>query len=148
MCHINWPIIVVIPRPETTRSSFLHDIIVDSIQVISLVSRCDWASYQPCGWIENQRRNRIHHSSSSSIGWYHTLCSTNRASEQNENFPLCSPQVAPPPRGGAIGRSSTVATFFIDLIVVDEDPELTKDWTLALQSDYNNYNINIPIRPY
>jgi hypothetical protein len=39
-------------------------------------------------------------------------------------------------------------TFFINLIVVDEDPELTKDLTLAPPIDYNNYNINMPIRPY
>jgi hypothetical protein len=36
--------------------------------------------------------------------------------------------------------------FFINLIVVDEDPELTKDSTLAPPIDYNNYNINMPIR--
>ena len=39
-------------------------------------------------------------------------------------------------------------TFFINLIVVDEDPILTKDLTLAPPIDYNNYNINMPIRPY
>jgi len=39
-------------------------------------------------------------------------------------------------------------TFFINLIIVDEDPILTKDLTLAPPIDYNNYNINIPIRPY
>jgi hypothetical protein len=37
-------------------------------------------------------------------------------------------------------------TFFINLIIVDEDPELTKDLTLAPPIDYNHYNINMPIR--
>ena len=39
-----------------------------------------------------------------------------------------------------------LSTFFINLIIVDEDPILTKDLTLAPPIDYNNYNINIPIR--
>ena len=39
-------------------------------------------------------------------------------------------------------------TFYISLIIVDIDPELTKDLTLAPPIDYNNYNVNIPIRPY
>jgi hypothetical protein len=39
-------------------------------------------------------------------------------------------------------------TFFINLIVVDEDPILTKDLTLAPPIDYNNYNINMPIKNY
>jgi hypothetical protein len=38
--------------------------------------------------------------------------------------------------------------FFVNLIVVDEDPEVTKDFTLAPPIDYHNYIINIPIRPY
>jgi hypothetical protein len=38
--------------------------------------------------------------------------------------------------------------FFINLIIVDEDPELTKDLTLAPPVDYNNYNVNMPIRNY
>ena len=38
--------------------------------------------------------------------------------------------------------------FFYSLIIVDEEPEVTKDLTLAPPIDYNNYNINIPIRPY
>ena len=41
-----------------------------------------------------------------------------------------------------------LSTFFINLIIVDEDPILTKDLTLAPPIDYNNYNINIPIRNY
>jgi hypothetical protein len=39
-------------------------------------------------------------------------------------------------------------TFYISLIIIDIDPELTKDLTLAPPIDYNNYNVNIPIRPY
>ncbi len=35
--------------------------------------------------------------------------------------------------------------FFINLIIVDEDPELTQDLTLAPPIDYNNYFIDIPI---
>jgi hypothetical protein len=38
--------------------------------------------------------------------------------------------------------------FFINLIVIDEDPQVTKDLTLASPIDNNNYNINNPIRPY
>ncbi len=35
--------------------------------------------------------------------------------------------------------------FFINLIIVDEDPEPNKDLTLAPPIDYNNYIIDIPI---
>ena len=38
--------------------------------------------------------------------------------------------------------------FFISLIIIDEDVELTKDLTLAPPIDYNNYNVNMPIRNY
>ena len=38
--------------------------------------------------------------------------------------------------------------FYISLIIIDEDPKLTSDLTLAPPIDYNNYNINMPIRPY
>ncbi len=41
-----------------------------------------------------------------------------------------------------------LSTFFINLIIVDEDPELTKDLTLVPPIDYNNYIIHIPIRNY
>jgi len=41
-----------------------------------------------------------------------------------------------------------LSTFFINLIIVDEDPVLTKDLTLAPPIDYNNYNINLPIKQY
>ena len=36
-------------------------------------------------------------------------------------------------------------TFFLNLIIVDEDPILTKDLTLAPPIDYKNYNVNMPI---
>ena len=38
--------------------------------------------------------------------------------------------------------------FFISLIIIDEDVELTKDLTLAPPIDYNTYNVNMPIRNY
>ena len=41
-----------------------------------------------------------------------------------------------------------LSTFFVNLIIVDEDPVLTKDLTLAPPIDYNNYNINLPIKQY
>ena len=41
-----------------------------------------------------------------------------------------------------------LSTFFINLIVVDEDPVRTLDLTLAPPIDYNNYNVNMPIRTY
>ena len=44
--------------------------------------------------------------------------------------------------------SKPLNTFFINLIIVDEDPILTKDLTLAPPIDYNHYNVNIPIRNY
>jgi hypothetical protein len=39
-------------------------------------------------------------------------------------------------------------TFFVNLIIVDEDMELTKDLTLAPPIDYKHYNTNVPIRQY
>ena len=44
--------------------------------------------------------------------------------------------------------SNPLQFFYISLIIIDEDPELTSDLTLAPPIDYNNYNINIPIRNY
>ena len=44
--------------------------------------------------------------------------------------------------------SKPLSTFFLNLVIVDEDPELTKDLTLAPPIDYNNYNVNIPIKNY
>ena len=41
-----------------------------------------------------------------------------------------------------------LSTFFLNLIIVDEDAELTKDLTLAPPIDYNNYNVNMPIKTY
>jgi hypothetical protein len=39
-------------------------------------------------------------------------------------------------------------TLFLNLVIVDEDMELTKDLTLAPPIDYKNYNTNMPIRQY
>ena len=44
--------------------------------------------------------------------------------------------------------STPLNLFYISLIIIDEDPEITKDLTLAPPIDYNNYNNNMPIRPY
>ena len=38
--------------------------------------------------------------------------------------------------------------FFLNLIIIDEDPELTLDTTLAPPIDYKNSHNNIPIKPY
>jgi len=39
-------------------------------------------------------------------------------------------------------------TLFVNLIIVDEDMELTKDLTLAPPIDYKHYNVNMPIKQY
>ena len=44
--------------------------------------------------------------------------------------------------------STPLNLFHISLVIIDEDVELTKDLTLAPPIDYNNYNVNMPIRPY
>jgi hypothetical protein len=44
--------------------------------------------------------------------------------------------------------SNPLNFFYISLIIIDEDVELTSDLTLAPPIDYNNYNVNIPIRNY
>ena len=44
--------------------------------------------------------------------------------------------------------NSPLKNFYISLVIVDIDPELTKDLTLAPPIDYNTYNVNMPIRPY
>ena len=44
--------------------------------------------------------------------------------------------------------SNPLRNFYITLVIIDIDPELTKDLTLAPPVDYNNYNVNIPIRNY
>ena len=44
--------------------------------------------------------------------------------------------------------NSPLKNFYISLVIVDIDPELTKDLTLAPPIDYNNYKVNIPIRNY
>ncbi len=38
--------------------------------------------------------------------------------------------------------------FYISLIIIDQDPELTKDLTLAPPNDYNNFNVNMSIKQY
>ena len=44
--------------------------------------------------------------------------------------------------------STPLNLFYISLIIIDEDLEITKDLTLAPPIDYNNYNVNIPIQQY
>jgi hypothetical protein len=44
--------------------------------------------------------------------------------------------------------STPINLFAISLVIIDVDPELTKDLTLAPPIDYNTYNVNMPIRPY
>jgi hypothetical protein len=39
-----------------------------------------------------------------------------------------------------------LTTFFLNLIIVDEDPQLTKDLNLAPPIDYRHYNVNMPIK--
>ena len=41
-----------------------------------------------------------------------------------------------------------LSTFFLNLIIVDNDPELTKDLTLAPPIDYKKFNIYMPIKQY
>ena len=43
---------------------------------------------------------------------------------------------------------TALSSFYISLIIVDVDPELTLDNTLAPPFDSNNYNINFPIKQY
>ena len=44
--------------------------------------------------------------------------------------------------------NTPLKNFYISLVIIDIDPELTKDLTLAPPVDYNNYNVNMPIRNY
>ena len=44
--------------------------------------------------------------------------------------------------------NTPLAFFYISLIIIDEDPQLTLDLTLAPPIDYNNYNVNMPIKTY
>ena len=48
----------------------------------------------------------------------------------------------------SIAFVNNLITFSLTLIIIDVDPELTLDNTLAPPIDYNNYNVNIPIRNY
>ena len=51
-----------------------------------------------------------------------------------------------PTATSAISFITNLGTFYISLIIIDEDPELTHDLTLAPPIDYKNYNVNQPIR--
>ena len=42
--------------------------------------------------------------------------------------------------------NTPLKNFYISVVIIDIDPELTKDLTLAPPIDYNNYNVNMPIR--
>ena len=44
--------------------------------------------------------------------------------------------------------SKPLSTIFINLVIIDEDPILTKDLTVVPPIDYNNYNVNMPIKNY
>ena len=43
---------------------------------------------------------------------------------------------------------TALASFYINLIIIDVDPELTLDNTLAPHFDLKNYNNNFPINQY
>ena len=51
-----------------------------------------------------------------------------------------------PTATSSISFLSNLGTFYISLIIIDEDPELTHDLTLAPPIDYKTYNVNQPIR--
>jgi len=44
--------------------------------------------------------------------------------------------------------SSPLSTFYINFVIIDEDPELTHDTTLAPPIDYKTYNLNYSIKQY
>jgi hypothetical protein len=44
--------------------------------------------------------------------------------------------------------SKPLNTLFVNLIIVDEDMEVTKDLTLAPPIEYKHYNTNMPIKQY
>ena len=48
----------------------------------------------------------------------------------------------------SIAFVNNLSTFSLTLIIIDVDPELTLDNTLAPPFDSNNYNINFPIKQY
>ena len=45
-------------------------------------------------------------------------------------------------------RGVSLQTFCLSLIIIDVDPELTLDNTLAPPFDLKNYNVNFPINQY
>ncbi len=44
--------------------------------------------------------------------------------------------------------STALLTFYLSLVIIDVDPELTLDNTLAPPFDLKNYNVNFPINQY
>ena len=44
--------------------------------------------------------------------------------------------------------NSPLSNFYINLVIIDEDLELTKDTVLAPPINMSNYNVNIPIKMY
>lgn len=41
-----------------------------------------------------------------------------------------------------------LSTFYINFVIIDADPEITQDTTLAPPIDYKTYNTNVPIRSF
>jgi hypothetical protein len=44
--------------------------------------------------------------------------------------------------------SNPLNNLYINLVIVDEDPEITTDTILAPPIDMKHYNVNMPIRLY
>ena len=54
----------------------------------------------------------------------------------------------PSQTSSSIAFVNNLANFCLSLIIIDYDPELTLDNTLAPPFDSNNNNINFPIKQY
>jgi hypothetical protein len=54
----------------------------------------------------------------------------------------------PTQTSSSIAFVNNLANFCLTLIIIDYDPELTLDNTLAPPFDSNNNNINFPIKQY
>ena len=54
----------------------------------------------------------------------------------------------PTQTSSSIAFVNNLVNFCLTLIIIDYDPELTLDNTLAPPFDSNNYNINLPIKQY
>ncbi len=54
----------------------------------------------------------------------------------------------PTQTSSSIAFVNNLTNFCLSLIIIDYDPELTLDNTLAPPFDSNNYNINLPIKQY